>query len=340
VSDRAMAAYERLSRKRHRPLWSVSEQRIVLRFAGEFIQGRHRSVLAAARPCKRSLDQLHAEHANAVWASAPRTLRATGQRLAEALKEHGNTWSGVDFLSPETALLDRYARRFVEGRYRHLVNAARDCWRALKRRTDRIRRKYFGLLGTPAPRTRKAVASQLEMRSRALGRLPLARDWSAAEVRTVDKWTRRYVSALEKGTGPSQSEVLDAMARELEIRGHPPRPAAGYRGMFEKRLRTTPVGRSRPGRRWTPADIETARRWVRVYLAARRGGAEFLKTEAAGGLRAELARNGRPRTQRGCESIIERLVKAARRKMRDSDFLRHNGALNHDRVRQDRRAEG
>jgi hypothetical protein len=79
--------------------------------------------------------------------------------------------------------------------------------------------------------------------------------------------------------------------------------------MFEKRLRDTSVGQSRPGREWTPVEMEMARRWARRCLAARRAGREFFITEAARRLRAELARKGLKRTERGCEGMVERLVR-------------------------------
>jgi hypothetical protein len=79
--------------------------------------------------------------------------------------------------------------------------------------------------------------------------------------------------------------------------------------MFEKRLRVTPVGRSRPGREWTDDEMVVARRWARRCLAARHDGREFFITEAARRLQAELARKGIRRTDRGCEGMVERLVR-------------------------------
>jgi hypothetical protein len=52
-----------------------------------------------------------------------------------------------------------------------------------------------------------------------------------------------------------------------------------------------------------------ARLWARKCLAVRRAGREFLITEAARRLQADLARQGITRTIRGCEGMIERLVR-------------------------------
>ncbi len=307
-----MAAQTALLRRRFRPAWGALEDAVVGRFVRDFVSGRYRSVPEAARPCRKRLERLHARHPEEPWGTFPRTKQATEQRICQLRLAAGDSWTSVDFLPREEAVFDRYVKALMKGRYRHIKVAAVDCWRELRRQADAVRLKEFGLTGTPAPRALKAIASQLEMRTIALGRARISRPWSSAEVRIVDKWMRRYVAALKRRTGPAQPEALDAMRRELEGRGYAPRPKDGYRGMFEKRLRNTPVGRSRPGREWTPAEIAPARRWAQRCLAARRAGREFFITEAARKLRAELARKGLNRPDRGCEGMVERLVRSRR----------------------------
>jgi len=312
VPDRAMAAQTALLRRRFRPAWGALEDAVVDRVVRGWVSGRFRSAAAAARVCRRQLEMLHVRHPEKPWGTFPRTLLATRQRIVQRRLATGDSWCSVDFPPRDEAVFDRYVGALMKGRYRHINLAAIDCWRELRRQADIVRLKEFGLTGTPAPRSLKAVASQLELRTMALGRARISRPWSAAEVKVVDKWMRRYVSALEGRTGPSQPEVLESMRRELEGRGYPHRPHDGYRGMFEKRLQNTSVGLSRLGRQWRPNETALARRWARRLLAARRAGREFLITEAARRLRAELARNGYRRSDRGCEGMVGRLVRPRR----------------------------
>jgi hypothetical protein len=309
MPDRAMAAQTALLRRRFRPAWSGLEDRVVDGYVLDFVRGRYRSVTEAARVCQKQLEKLHARHPEEPWGTFPRTLQATEQRIAQRRLASGDSWNCVDFLPREEVAIERHVRALMMGRYRRIHAAAIDCWRELRRQTDVIRLRAFGLDGTPAPRSLKAVATQLEKRTIALGRARISRPWSAPEVRVVDKWVRRYVRALERRAGPSQTEALESMRAELEGRGYPPRPDDGYRGFFEKRLRNTAVGQSRPGRGWTPDEKEIARRWARRVLAARRAGSEFFITAAARGLRTELARNGHRRTGRACEGMVDRLVR-------------------------------
>jgi hypothetical protein len=309
MPDRAMAAQTAILNRRIRPGWSGLEDAVVLRFVRDFVSGRYRTVAEAARPCRKRLDRLHARHPEKPWGALPRTRQATEQRICQLRLAAGDSWCSVDFLPREEAAISRFVRAVMDGRYRHIKQAAEDCWRELKRQADAVRLKEFGLTGTPAPRSLKALEGQLEMRTIALGRPLTARRWSPAEVKVADKWMRRYVAARWRGTGPSQPEAMGAMRRELEGRGYAPRPEEGYRGMFEKRLQRTAVGRSRPGREWTNVEMAAARRWARRCLAARQAGREFLITEAARRLQVDLARQGIVRTIRGCEGMIERLVR-------------------------------
>jgi hypothetical protein len=309
MPDRAMAAQAAMLRRRFRPAWGALEDIVVRRFMLGFVSGRYRTVVEAARPCRKQLDRLHARHPEKPWGTFPRTKKATEQRISQLRLAAGDSWCSVDFLPREEAAIDRHVRAVMEGRYRHIKRAADDCWRELKRQADAVRLREFGLTGTPAPRSLKAIESQLEMRTIALGRPLTARRWSRAEVIVADKWMRRYVAARWRGTGPSQPEAMDAMRRELEGRGYAPRPEDGYRGMFEKRLQRTVIGQSRPGREWTDTEMKFARFWARRCLAARRSGREFFITEAARRLQADLARRGIARSIRGCEGMVERLVR-------------------------------
>jgi hypothetical protein len=309
MPDRAMAAQTALLKRRFRPAWGALEDAVVDRVVRDFVSGRLRAVREATRVCRSRLERLHTRHPDKPWGTFPRTLLATRQRIVQRRLATGDSWCSVDFLPREEAVFARYVGALMRGRYRYIKLAAFDCWCELKRQADAVRLKEFGLTGTPAPRSLKAVASQLEMRTMALGRERTSMPWSAAEVRIVDKWMRKYVSARKHGTGPSQPEAMDAMRRELENHGYPPRPADGYRGMFEKRLQHTAVGLSRPGREWTPDEMKAARRWARKYLKAKRSGSVFFITEAARRLQAELARKGIRRTDRGCEGMVERLVR-------------------------------
>ena len=309
MPDRAMAAQTALLRRRFRPAWSGLEDMVIDGYVRDFVRGRYRSAAEAARVCQRQLEKLHARHPEKPWGTFPRTLLATEQHIAQRRLASGDSWTCVNFLPREEAVLNHYVGALMRGRYRRIQPAAIDCWRQLRRQADAIRLKEFGLTGTPAPRSLKAVATQLEKRTIALGRALISRPWSAPEVRVVDKWVRRYVRALERRAGPSQTEALESMRAELEGRGYPERPDDGYRGFFEKRLRGTAVGQSRPGRGWTPGEKEIARRWARRVLAARRAGSEFFITTAARGLRTELARNGHRRTGRACEGMVDELVR-------------------------------
>ena len=309
MPDRATAAQTAMLRRRFRPAWGALEDIVVDHFVRGFVSGRYRTVKEAARPCRKQLERLHARHQDKPWGPFPRTRKATVQRITERRLAAGDSWTCVDFLPREQAVLSRYVRALTSGRYRRIHPAAVDCWRELKRQADAVRLREFRLTGTPAPRSLKAIESQLGMRTIALGRARISRPWSPAEIRIVDKWTRRYVAARNRHTGPSQQDVLEAMRRELEQRGYPPRPADGYRGMFEKRLRQTPVGQTRTGRAWTDAEMVLARRWARKYLKAKRSGRVLFITETARRLRAELALNGFVRTERGCEGMVDELVR-------------------------------
>ena len=201
MSDRAMAAQTALLRRRFRPAWGALEDAVVGRFVRDFVSGRYRSVAEAARPCRKRLDRLHARHPEKPWGTFPRTRQATKQRICQLRLAAGDSWCSVDFLPREEAVFDRYVKALMKGAYRHIKVAARlssttnsisrrfraepepEAIRELRRQADAVRLREFGLTGTPAPRSLKAISSQLEMRTMALGRARISRPWSAAEVR-------------------------------------------------------------------------------------------------------------------------------------------------------------
>ena len=160
------------------------------RYAGAVVEGRFRSVSAAAPSCQSELTGRH-------------TLSAVQQRLRLLTRALGRSWLPLPWTREEKAVVDRFARAIVEGRYRSVKQTLPECQHEL------------GQVAPESPRTDTAVAWRVLCRAYDLG-LPRRRhSFTAQESRLLD----RYVSAMVRGVYPDVPTVIRRYQRACERAG-------------------------------------------------------------------------------------------------------------------------
>jgi hypothetical protein len=288
--------------------WAPPEIQVMEQYARRFIQGRFHTTLQTANAARRDLERLRRENPDAPWARMQRTRQAILQKLHERVVASGQTWSNAGFLPVEDRILNHYAKAFMRGQYPTLTRAGRACWKELKLTVGEITRRKLGLPATRASRTLRAVTTQLELRTIALGRPKLAPRVTFREKVIARRWARRYLSALAEDRRLPRAQAIRAMKDELLAGNYPRRPEQGYRGMFEKLLPTLASGRSRPNQRWQPEENQIAEKWTRNYRAGRRRGVGPTRDDAIREMKAELQKHGYVRPGEGCRSRLEKIL--------------------------------
>jgi hypothetical protein len=214
--------------------WAAPELAVVDRYVRQMARGRFRRADDAAVECRKALERLRLSHPDAHWASMRRTLGAIGDAITARAHELGLSWAGADWLPREDRIINEYVKAVMQGRFPTVYRAGCACWDELNQRVYRPTGRRLHVRPA-ALRTLKAILTQLELRTVALGRPKTGARFRPAERAIALKWARRYLAAQEKGIELTQPEAVRQMRLELKRRGYM-RPQVGCRGWLEKFL--------------------------------------------------------------------------------------------------------
>ena len=179
-------------------VWRRDERQIVRRSARDLLERRYRSVPAAARVCERELDRLRRMQPRGERRLQRRTRAAIRHMIALEAQGMRRRWSGTVWTPQELRVVERFARAFMNGRYRQLSTAARDCVQAL----DRLRLRYPHASWLAARRGLPGVYAWLLRLTAKKGRVMMTGKFSPEERRVLTVYARallagRYRTALD-----------------------------------------------------------------------------------------------------------------------------------------------
>jgi hypothetical protein len=259
-----------------RPHWSSEENRLSLRLAQKLAAGRYQSVNDAVWDFQREMERLRQDHPNAIGLKKLRSTAAIGsriKRMADEMKHdkpvephtqpvHTRVARPVRSTktppsserrrprvwTPERlAVVDRYARALVQGRYRTGQEATRDCAAEIDRP---------GPAAPVSPVSRFDLCVRLLRRARDMGLIPVNQPWTPREIRVLDTYAR----ALARGRYHSAAEASRAFQQDMaQLRQRYPhaewlavkRSICGIRVRICQRARV--LGRPLP-EFWSPAE--------------------------------------------------------------------------------------
>jgi hypothetical protein len=253
------------SRQRYQR-WTTTESKIMDRYIAALVARRYRRLQDAVDAFVQEVDRQRERRPDAGWPPVPRPRSAVGWRLRERAKSAGWVSLRVHWDRAETAVLARYVRALMEGRFRDTWSAARACLRALAR----LRRP-----GAAVCRTPKAVRDRLVLLARRLGWSQSATRWLPQERRVL----ARYVRALVIGRYASAALAAKECAAELDQLHRRLRRESGARGFFPRKVGTIANylhrwsrDRGRPvAADWTEAEVRVIRRHAQRLASGEHG---------------------------------------------------------------------
>jgi len=177
--------------------WRAEETRVMVRFVRAILRGGYASAKEALPDSRAALDALRAQARRAGRTIPARTARGVLGRLIGLARAAGRPPRRIGFTAEERGLFARYARLVRAGRYRHVMDAARECVQA----HERLRRRAAPRGVRIPERSMSAVFQAVEQRARKLGWSSGIADWTPAEDRVVARFGRgiavgRYHDAL------------------------------------------------------------------------------------------------------------------------------------------------
>ena len=173
------------------------EARVVNRHIKALFEGRYRDAREAAEACQSELSRLPGSQAG----PRVRTLVSVQRRIYERCRKAGRIGSHAYWRPDDDAVVRRFSRALVRGRYPSIAAAARAC------RSELIRRHGRSLPGSPYSYRRSPAA----LRARVHEKAPELMPWSRSELGVVD----RYVRALFEGRYRFARAAAEACTREL-----------------------------------------------------------------------------------------------------------------------------
>lgn len=242
--------------------WAGPELALLERFARGVVTGQYSSAAAAARPALTEIEALHARRPDARWARMRRSLVGTKGKVIQLAHSLTEVWQHARRTKGEKAVLERYARAFIQGHYRSVAQAAQACSEELARRHARNQRRR-GRLRTPAPRSLYSTLTYLRLRTEELGRPRGQENWSSDELRTAREWSERY---LKERPALTRQAAARRMSRELVRRGFR-RTLTACAGKIAGTPRTDASGRrlsNAPS--WSGAELRVVNRQVKALL--------------------------------------------------------------------------
>jgi hypothetical protein len=197
----------RTQRGQFGPSWTPAETRIFNRCMAALVRGRYRRLDDATEACRKELIRQRRLNPDWDWPAAPRRLSAIRSRLREKAPAAGWQSLRVHWSPAEKAVMERYVRSLLAGRFHDSWSAARACARELAGRTYPHRQKP-GVVRTPY-----AVRTRLITLARSLG-------WSRAGTRWLpEEWAivERFARAMAAPGGPTPRraarDCFSALAR-------------------------------------------------------------------------------------------------------------------------------
>lgn len=201
-----------------------------------------------------------------------------------ASPERRRASSGRRWRGRASAIVERFARAVVRGKYPIVVAALPDCWRTLK------------TAGLATGRTRSAVEAQLYARARALGR-EQRHSWTAEELKVLD----RFAARVARGDFPHAEAAVADCLRTLTRAGQPRRHPDSQVG-DKLRRRARALGRAAGVVYWRPLEDRLLQRFAKAVIRGRYPHA----AAALPGCRQALERIGRA-GNRTDEAVVQRL---------------------------------
>jgi hypothetical protein len=285
------------------PHWKPGEMAVAERFARGVLSKKYRNAVLAVEPCRAAI----ARCAGGIGPEL-RTRQSVHRMLVLTAIKLGRVKSRVRWTPEEKAVLDRFAQAVADGRILTARGAGKACVEALRRLHRRYPKKFAG-----APdRNEAGIQGELWPRVAKLCYRWFNSQWTAAERKLVDVYTRRLIAHGY----PTMREAAKACCRAIN-RMH---ARKGRRGVGRNRTGPvrTPGGtfdqmftRSRelewtqlPHRQWTPVEQRVAARWARKFLLHRRGKLRMNVRTIAGLMTGELRRLGYYRPESACMAEI------------------------------------
>jgi hypothetical protein len=198
--------------------WTRQELRVLDSYGRAVKRGRYRTAQAAARAYVRDLDHLRRKYPHAKWLRTRRTENGASLKLVRRLKRL-QAWSGPLWPAQEMRLIDRFARRLVEGRYPNGVRAAQDFMRA----RDLMQERHPEIMWLKRRRSMQSAHRVIRERAHEMGWSKLVVRWGAPERMILD----RYVRAVIRGQYPSVLQASPVCRQEI-ARLHQSHPDARW----------------------------------------------------------------------------------------------------------------
>lgn len=123
-----------LGRPRITGIWTAPEVAILKRYARDLVAGRFRFAPAAARACFPEIQAIQRRHPDAPWAEIPRNEQGVKVKISELAHGMAESWVGCEWSAREQAILGRYARDVVRGRFSSVAEGSRACLREFRKR--------------------------------------------------------------------------------------------------------------------------------------------------------------------------------------------------------------
>ncbi len=289
VRERLSRAARESNLERPYRRWQSDEVRLVCRYVQAYLDGRYSSLRAAARECAREL---------ARDTRCPRPYRGVRSKLYAVARSMGLPRLVRPWSPSERRVLDRYARRLLEGRYRWVPDAARECQSELGGSHTyravcavlRTRTAEFGLPRFHGQFTRpeKQFIWRYALNVHR-GRLP---DWKTAARLCAVAVSRLHARLAKSGpfqlrrfSGHTFDSIYNAIRRLARRRG--------LRG---------------PGyRRWSAEENKVAASWVRWYDRYRTVRRLAPLVRSGEGIHDDLAEKGLHRSVNACMARLSLL---------------------------------
>lgn len=238
--------------------WTPGELKLLKRHVRLLLADRSLSAFEVAGECACELRRARGPGAPA------RTRHAAYGRICDELRAagRGRTACRDRWTMAERALLERYARDTVSGRYRSTRKAAVDCWEEI-RKLEPGRDRFVD-------RSRVGVYGRLSARVFELGGSSARAAWSPAEERVLVCFARRVVAGRYVTCRSALPELCSELARYRRRVGPgrrrtgPPRTARAVLLRLQQAVRGLDPGRpTLSERRWSQAETGILDRFAR-----------------------------------------------------------------------------
>jgi len=238
MADRARA----LGRKPARVNFTAEETELLTDLARKVSQGRFRHIRDASGAFIAEMARRR-RRAGAGRPIPVRTLDGVDRKFWQVAKNAGLAWGFRDWSPEEDRIVDRFIKRYSEGRYRSLQDTAKACRVAL-RRLDALRKRYRED-SRPWRRSLLAVRQHLTHRVVELDvTRPLFRPWRGVERQLATRCAQRFIADRVRRR---RKLMMYAVALQTKLRslGYP-RTIDACRAAIDRevqRIGLTPAGR-------------------------------------------------------------------------------------------------